>query len=79
MLIPEEYRDTWTGDVAVDGTLIPAANIGTTKRGTRVSSEPDAGWYRREGDHKDSENDKVMWAYEATLVTQSTQRAFHLS
>lgn len=69
LLMPEGYKDTWTGDVAVDGTPIPAARIGTSKRGARVSSEPDAGWYRREGDHKGSKTDKTMWVYEETLVT----------
>ncbi|MHC2850522.1 hypothetical protein ACUXOC_001995 [Corynebacterium mucifaciens] len=73
-LIGEEEFNRWTGDVAVDGTPIKAANIGTSRASKRVSSEPDAGWYVREGDHNGSQEDdpyKTMWAYEATLAVMT--------
>lgn len=73
-LLGEKEFNQWTGDVAVDGTPIKAANNGTRRKSKRVSSEPDAGWYVREGDHKgseDSDPSKLMWAYEATLATMT--------
>lgn len=68
--IPKAVREKWNGDVVVDATPIPAARLGTSKRSSRVSSEPDAGWYTRRDDHDggDGTEGKVFWAYEATLV-----------
>ncbi|MFG6304454.1 hypothetical protein ACGLFO_14005, partial [Corynebacterium hesseae] len=75
-LLPEEYRDAWTGDVAVDGTPVLAAKTGNPRdRKPKRSSDPDAGWYIREGDHNGdkakSSARKMYWAYEATIVTQT--------
>lgn len=51
-LLPEEYRDAWTGDVAVDGTPVLAAKSGNPRDcKPKRSSDPDAGWYIPEGDH----------------------------
>ena len=64
-LIGEKEFNQWTGNVAVDGT---------TKRSSLVSSEPDAGWYVREGNHdgsNESDPSKTMWAYEATLAVMT--------
>lgn len=68
--MPKAVREKWNGDVVVDATPIPAARLGTSKRSSRVSSEPDAGWYTRRDDHDggDGTEGKVFWAYEATLV-----------
>lgn len=41
--MPTSVREKWNGDVVVDATPIPAARLGTSKRSSRVSSEPDAG------------------------------------
>lgn len=74
-LMPDEHKSAWRGDVCVDGTPIPAAKTGTTRSSSRVSSEPDAGWYVREGEHRGDEKrdgaGKLMWAYEATIATQT--------
>lgn len=73
-LIGEEEFNRWEGDVAVDGTPIKAARIGSARGARRVSSEPDAGWYVREGNHDGSQEDdpyKTMWAYEATLAVMT--------
>lgn len=68
--MPKAVREKWSGDVVVDATPIPAARLGTSARSSRVSSEPDAGWYTRRDDHDggDGTEGKVFWAYEATLV-----------
>lgn len=73
-VIGEKEFNQWTGDVAVDGTPIKAANNGSTTRSSLVSSEPDAGWYVREGNHdgsNESDPSKTMWAYEATLAVMT--------
>lgn len=73
-LIGEENFARWEGSVAVDGTPLKAANNGTTRRSSRVSSEPDAGWYVREGEHRSDEKSgdpTLTWAYEATVATMT--------
>lgn len=73
-LIGEENFARWEGSVAVDGTPLKAANNGTTRRSSRVSSEPDAGWYVREGEHRGDEKSgdpTLTWAYEATVATMT--------
>jgi hypothetical protein len=73
MAMPEKYRSRWDGTICVDGTPLTATWRGTAKRATRVSSEPDAGWYRRDGDHLGAEGkDALDWAWEATLVTMAS-------
>lgn len=68
--MPMDIREKWEDDVVVDATPIPAARLGSSKRSSRVSSEPDAGWYVRRGDHDggDGTDGAVLWAYEATLI-----------
>ena len=50
----------------------PAARPGATGL---CASDPDGGWYVREGDHRDREDDKgkplrkISWALEATIAT----------
>lgn len=52
MLLPRDVRRQWKGNVAIDATFVrAAASRGTTKRSDFCSSDPDAGWYRRDGDH----------------------------
>lgn len=71
--IPEQYRNRWDGTICVDATPLTATWRGTTRFSRSVSSEPDAGWYRRDGDHKGTEGkDALDWAWEATLVTMAS-------
>ena len=74
-MMPAEHQGAWAGDVCVDGTPIPTAKKGTTRLGQLASSEPDAGWYVRDGEHRGDEQrdgvSKLMWAYEATIATQT--------
>jgi hypothetical protein len=52
MLLPRDVRRQWKGNVAIDATFVrAAASRGTTKRSDFCSSDPDAGWYKRDGDH----------------------------
>ncbi len=62
--------------MCIDATVVPVfGKRGTSKRSERVPIDPDAGWYVREGDHRDGEDKKYRksaWGYEATLVTMVT-------
>jgi len=75
--LPQRYRDNWLGDLAVDGTFIAGSQRGTRKNlrpHDLVSSEPEGGWYVREGDHKDTltamakTKGEARWGFEATIV-----------
>lgn len=72
--MPEHLRKRWDGTIAMDATPVLASRIGSPKRSTRVSSEPDAGWYVREHDAlgDDGGGDKMKWAWDATLVTMAS-------
>ncbi len=78
-MMPRAARRQWKGNVCIDATPVVAfGKRGTTKRSDLVSIEPDAGWYIREGDHRDPGDDrgkkyrKIMWGWEATLAVMST-------
>lgn len=90
--LPQHYRDNWLGDLAVDGTFIASSQRGTRKNlrpHDLVSSDPEGGWYVREGDHKGTQTaltktkGEVRWGYEATIVAgvitdQGTHNQPHL-
>jgi hypothetical protein len=54
---------------------VPLFSRGPSRRTGRCASDPDGGWYVREGDHRDAEDHKsrrrtrIAWALEATIVT----------
>lgn len=73
--LPRDIRRRYRGDVAVDGTPIPAfGKHGTSKRSDWLAGEPHAAWYIRDGDHYDDPNSpapkhkRVIWGWEATLA-----------
>jgi hypothetical protein len=73
----------WDGAAAVDATVLAAFARGTPTLGPVTSTDPDAGWYVRTGDHRDPDTQpgsgsgsgkrtkrvkKTVFGYEATLV-----------
>ena len=54
---------------------MPLFSRGPSKRAGLCASDPDGGWYVREGDHRDREDSKgkplrkIAWALEATIAT----------
>ena len=60
---------------ALDATPVPLFSRGPSKRTGLSASDPDGGWYVREGDHREREDDKgkplrkICWALEATIAT----------
>jgi hypothetical protein len=62
----------------LDATPVPLFSRGPSKRSGLSATDPDGGWYVREGDHRDREDHKgrrrsrVAWALEATLLTTAS-------
>jgi hypothetical protein len=63
------------GGTGLDATAVPLFSRGPSQRTGRSASDPDGGWYVREGDHRDAEDHKgrrrtrIAWALEATIAT----------
>jgi hypothetical protein len=63
------------GSVGLDATVVPLFSRGPSARAGLSASDPDGGWYVREGDHRDvigpkgKKLRKLFWANEVTIVT----------
>jgi hypothetical protein len=68
-------RAAFDGGTALDATPVPLFSRGPSTRTGLCASDPDGGWYVREGDHRDREDNKgkplrkISWALEATIAT----------
>ena len=62
----------------LDATPVPLFSRGPSRRSGLCASDPDGGWYVREGDHREREDHKgraggrVAWALEATVLTTAS-------
>jgi hypothetical protein len=76
-VMTHDERARRPGPVGLDATPVPLFSRGPSKRNGRSASDPDGGWYVREGDHRDSQEPtgakrtKVAWALEATIATMA--------
>jgi hypothetical protein len=76
VLFDNEY-DAWDGSLGLDATCVPLFSQGPSKRSGLCASDPDGGWYVREGDHRDREDHtgkgrtRIAWALEATIATMA--------
>lgn len=74
-VLDEEERAAFDGSAGLDATAVPLFSRGPSKRTGLCASDPDGGWYVREGDHRDAEDHqgrkrtKIAWALEATIAT----------
>jgi hypothetical protein len=74
-ILGEEERAAFDGCTGLDATAVPLFSRGPSKRTGLTASDPDGGWYVREGDHRDAEDHKgrkrtkIAWALEATIAT----------
>ena len=70
-----EERAAFDGCTGLDATPVPLFSRGPSRRTGLCASDPDGGWYVREGDHREREDDKgkplrkICWALEATIAT----------
>ena len=73
--LTDAERAAFDGGTGLDATPVPLFSRGPSKRTGLSASDPDGGWYVREGDHRDREDDKgkplrkIAWALEATIAT----------
>ena len=57
-VLDEEERAASDGSAGLDATPVPLFSRGPSKRAGLCASDPDGGWYVREGDHREREDDK---------------------
>ena len=73
--LTDAERAVSDGSAGLDATPVPLFSRGPSKRTGLCASDPDGGWYVREGDHREREDDKgkplrkICWALEATIAT----------
>ena len=73
-VLTEDERAASGGGTGLDATPVPLFSRGPSKRTGLCASDPDGGWYVREGDHREREDDKgkplrkICWALEATIA-----------
>ena len=74
-VLTQDERAASGGGTALDATPVPLFSRGPSKRTGLCASDPDGGWYVREDDHREREDDKgkplrkIAWALEATIAT----------
>jgi len=74
-VLTEDERAASGGSTGLDATPVPLFSRGPSRRAGLSASDPDGGWYVREGDHREHEDDKgkplrkIAWALEATIAT----------
>ena len=74
-VLTSEERAAYDGCTGLDATPVPLFSRGPSRRSGLCASDPDGGWYVREGDHREREDDKgkplrkIAWALEATIAT----------
>ena len=74
-VLTEDERAASGGGTGLDATPVPLFSRGPSRRAGLCASDPDGGWYVREGDHREREDDKgkplrkICWALEATIAT----------
>ncbi len=74
-VLTDDERAASDGSAGLDATPVPLFSRGPSKRTGLCASDPDGGWYVREGDHREREDDKgkplrkIAWALEATIAT----------
>ena len=74
-VLTSDEHAAYDGCTGLDATPVPLFSRGPSKRSGLCASDPDGGWYVREGDHREREDDKgkplrkICWALEATIAT----------
>jgi hypothetical protein len=72
---PNKEMADFDGSTGLDATPVPLFSRGPSKRAGLAASDPDGGWYIRDGDHREREDHKgrtmkkIAWALEATIAT----------
>ncbi len=73
-VLTDTERAAFDGPAGRDATPVALFSRGPSRRTGLCASDPDGGWYAREGDHREREDArgkplrKISWALEATLA-----------
>lgn len=73
-VLTQDERAALGGGTGLDATPVPLFSRGPSRRTGLCASDPDGGWYVREGDHRAREDDKgkplrkICWALEAAIA-----------
>ena len=76
-VLTSEEHAAYDGCTGLDATPVPLFSRGPSRRTGLCASDPDGGWYVREGDHREREDDKgkplrkICRALEATIATMA--------
>ena len=76
-VLADDEHAAYDGCTGLDATPVPLFSRGPSRRSGLSASDPDGGWYVREGDHREREDDKgkplrkISWALEATIATMA--------
>lgn len=77
--LPRQVRRRWKGNAVVDGTVVPVHSRGHNKNSQWVSTEYEAGWYKRTGEHFLDDDapakqlaKKGIYGYDAAIVSMAT-------
>ncbi len=57
-VLTQDERAAFDGGTGLDATPVPLFSRGPSRRAGLCASDPDGGWYVREGDHREREDDK---------------------
>lgn len=77
MLLPRKVRREFKGDIAVDATVIKAPARGRGHASLFASSDPEAGWYKRDGDHDGEGTSRAVTKYQRRSSTLIWGRELH--
>jgi hypothetical protein len=77
MLLPREVRRKMKGDIALDATVIQAAARGRSSRSPWASSDPEAGWYKRDGNHDGTATSRAATKYQRRTDSLIWGRELH--
>jgi hypothetical protein len=73
-LLSDSELSAFDGSVGLDATPVPLYSRGPSGSARKTASDPDGGWYIREGDHRQETGPngkalrKIYWALEATIA-----------
>lgn len=77
--LPREVRRRWKGNAVVDGTVVPVHSRGYSTTSKWISTEYEAGWYQRTGNHFLDDDaptqqlkNKGIFGYDAAIVSMAT-------
>ena len=57
-VLTSEEHAAYDGGTGLDATPVPLFSRGPSRRAGLCASDPDGGWYVREGDHREREDNK---------------------